>query len=103
MTPAAAPISRGGQVSLSRLAHYQEYRRGGADPRYQGLFAPSKYASTAYSSPRYRNRVFTALTRILWVSTTTGINGDDMWLAENAIQGSEVKPNNRLATPMTYK
>ena len=40
MTPAAAPISRGGQVSLSRLAHYQEYRRGGADPRYQGLFAP---------------------------------------------------------------
>ena len=38
-------ISRGGQVSLSRLAHYQEYRRGGADPRYQGLFAPSKYAN----------------------------------------------------------
>ena len=27
----------------------------------------------------------------------------DMWLAENAIQRSEVKLTNRLATPMTYK
>lgn len=55
-----APISRDGQVSLSRLAHYQDIVGAEPTPATKGLFAPSKYANTARGwifSLNYHRRV----------------------------------------------
>jgi hypothetical protein len=65
-----ATISQDGQASLSRKSHYLE--SAGAEP------AP---ATKGYSRPQ-NTRIAREDGLFSPLSTTTGINGDDMWLCD---------------------